>query len=107
MGCEGYMTSYKEALLVGGIRIGANVLMIVALFLAMYMASKNVASSMMTFCIWFFGLIIPLWVGAIMLIRHVRKKAAASVTSFVCLPGMREPCLVEWKVCSGAGKAER
>lgn len=89
---------YTEALLVGGIRIGANLLMIGALFLAMYLASASYGSGMLTFCAWFFGITVPVWVCAIILTKQVRKRAKKNMVSYLVLPGRKEPCLVEWKV---------
>ncbi len=92
------MTAYKESLLVGTIRILANVFMLVALFFAMYQASHSPGSGMIHFCTWFFGLTIPIWIFAFYAIRKVRAQGKSRYTSYVLLPNSEEPCLVEWKV---------
>ena len=93
------MSRYTEAVLVGLIRIIANLLMIGAIFVAMYFASTGYGSGMLTFCSWFFGITVPVWVLALYLTKYVRRKAGASNQSFILLPGCESPCLVEWKVC--------
>ena len=92
------MNSYQESLLVGLIRILANVFMIGALFLAMYQATHSYGSGVLLFCAWFFGVTIPVWVLAWYLIKRVRKNSAANFESYVLLPGAKEPCLVHWSV---------
>ncbi|MCR5813042.1 MAG: hypothetical protein K6G15_00925 [Desulfovibrio sp.] len=92
------MTRYREALLVGLIRIVANCLMIGAIFLAMFLASRSSGNATLTLCAWFFGITIVVWVVAAYLIKWVRRKAGASNQSFILLPGNDKPCLVEWKV---------
>ena len=57
-------SSYKRSLYSSIVRIVANVVMIGAVFLGMYMASRLPMSSMSTFCLWFFGISIPVWMGA-------------------------------------------
>lgn len=67
-------SSYKRSLYSSIVRIVANVVMIGAVFLGMYMASRSPMSSMSTFCLWFFGISIPVWMGAFALIaRSVRS----------------------------------
>ena len=56
-------SSYKRSLYSSIVRIVANVVMIGAVFLGMYMASRLPMSSMSTFCLWFFGISIPVWMG--------------------------------------------
>ncbi|MBQ9536829.1 MAG: hypothetical protein IJU79_03460 [Desulfovibrionaceae bacterium] len=92
------MSSYKESLLVGLVRIMANVLMLAALFLAMYNASHSSGSSMLIFCAWFFGITICVWVAAWYLIRLIREKGQSRAESFLLLPHCTEPCLVRWEV---------
>ena len=99
------MTSYHEALCVGAIRIVANILMIGAIFLAMYQASHSYGGGILTFCGWFFGVTIPVWIVAWRLIRAVRSRGESRNQSFIVLPGESEPCLVHWKVCARAGEA--
>ena len=66
-------SSYKRSLYSSIVRIVANVVMIGAVFLGMYMASRSPMSSMSTFCLWFFGISIPVWMGAFALIRKIRQ----------------------------------
>ena len=58
------MNNYKRSLYSGIIRITANLLMLGAVFLAMYMAAHTVDGSVMTFCGWFFGVSVPVWMLA-------------------------------------------
>ena len=96
------MNSYKESLLVGLIRIMANVLMIGALFLAMYNAAHSYGSGILIFCAWFFGLTIPMWILAWYLIKWVRKHGQATAESYIVLPGSDKPCLVRWRLIEDA-----
>ncbi|MBR4741673.1 MAG: hypothetical protein IK079_02080 [Desulfovibrio sp.] len=91
------MSSYKASLYVGGIRIGANVVMIAALFLAMYLTTHTYGG-ILTFCAWFFGVTIPVWFFAWYLIKQIRKQVE-NAESYIVLPGCQEPCLVHWRVC--------
>ncbi|MBQ9405426.1 MAG: hypothetical protein IJU37_01650 [Desulfovibrio sp.] len=91
------MNSYRQALYIGIIRITANILMVVALFWAMYQASRSTGAVELVFCAWFFGMIVPLWILAYLLSRLVRRKFPAEYQSLVSLPG-RGPSLVYWRV---------
>lgn len=91
------MNSYRQALYIGIIRIVANIFMIVALFGAMYQASRSAGAVELVFCAWFFGLIVPLWGLAFLLTRIVRRKFPAEYQSMVSIPG-RGPSLVYWRV---------
>ncbi|MBO4301247.1 MAG: hypothetical protein J5861_06555 [Desulfovibrio sp.] len=91
------MNSYRQALYTGIIRIVANILMVVALFWAMYQASRSAGAVELVFCAWFFGMIIPLWIVAFFLSRVVRRKFPSEFQSLVSLPG-RGPSLVYWRV---------
>ena len=91
------MNSYRQALYIGSIRIVANILMIAALFLSMYQASRSAGAVERVFCAWFFGLIVPVWAVAFVLTRMVRRKFPAEFQSLVTLPG-RGPSLVYWRV---------
>ncbi len=101
------ISSYREAVLIGTIRIVANILMIGALFLAMYLASTSFGSGMLTFCTWFFGITIPVWIVALYLTKYVRRLAKGACVSFIVLPGSDKPCLVEWKVVRLAQEDEQ
>ena len=92
------MNSYKESLYIGLVRIMANILMIGALFLAMYNASHSYGSSMLTFCAWFFGVTIPVWILAWYLIKFIRSKGESRYESYILLPNHSEPTLVHWEV---------
>ncbi|MBQ7617286.1 MAG: hypothetical protein IJS50_00265 [Desulfovibrio sp.] len=96
------MNQYQEAIWLGAIRIAANLLMVGALFVAMYFASQSFGSSMLTFCLWFFGITVPVWFVAISLSKRIRRQRARDNQSMILLPNAKEPCLVEWKVCRKA-----
>lgn len=82
----------------GIIRIGANLAMVAAVFVAMFAASRYHAwPSELIFCACFFGLTIPVWAAAFLLGRLVRKKWPVPPESLVLLPGVGET-LVRWTV---------
>lgn len=91
------MNSYKQSLYTSLIRIAANVLMVGAVFLAMYQSARSYESSELVFCLWFFGITVPLWTGAIYLTRVVRRRFPAEHESLIDLP-RRGRCLVRWRV---------
>ena len=92
------MNSYRQSLYAGVIRILANVLMVGALFFAMYKAALPSAwPSEAVFCAWFFGITIPLWIGAFLLTRRIRSHFPAEFESLVELP-RKGPQLVRWRV---------
>ena len=91
------MNSYKQGLYVGIIRIVANIVMLCALFFAMFMASHSQMSSLSTFCLYFFGVTIPAWVLAFYGIRKVREYYRADDMSVVELPRLGR-CLVRWQI---------
>ena len=91
------MNSYRQALYTAVIRIVANILMVAALFFAMYQASRSAGAVELVFCAWFFGIIVPVWGLAIVLTRVVRRRFPAEFQSLVALPG-RGPSLVHWRV---------
>lgn len=91
------MNSYRQALYAGLIRIAANILMIAALFWAMYQASRSATAVELVFCAWFFGLTVPIWIVAIALTKLVRRRFPAEFQSLVSLPG-QGPSLVHWRV---------
>lgn len=93
-----HFNSYKESLLVGIVRILANVLMIGALFLAMYKAAHSFGGGMLTFCVWFFGITIVVWFLAWYLVRQIRLHGSSKYESYIILPHCNEPCLVRWSV---------
>ncbi len=91
------MNSYKQSLYVGSIRVVANVLMLCALFLAMFMASHSQTGSLSEFCLYFFGITIPVWILAFYAIRRVREYFHADDMSVVDLPRLGR-CLVRWQI---------
>lgn len=90
------MNSYKRSLYSGIVRIMANLLTLAAVFLAMYMVAFS-TSAMTTFCLWFFGCIIPIWMVTIKLLRYIKLRFPAEDQSLIELPGCK-PCLVTWRV---------
>ena len=90
------MNSYKQ-LYISCIRIVANVLMVAAVFVAMYQSSSSFDAAELTFCAWFFGITVPLWAGAFGLTRMVRRRFPAEGQSMVHLPRMGLS-LVSWRV---------
>jgi hypothetical protein len=89
--------SYKQSLYTGVIRIVANVSMLGVAFLSMYQAARGPWPAEIGFCIWFFGLTVPLWASAFCLTRFVRKRFPAQCESLVELPGQGRQ-LVRWEV---------
>lgn len=90
-------SSYKRSLYSSIVRIAANMLMIAAVFLGMYKASLSPMSSMSTFCLWFFGITIPVWMGAFALIRKIRRIYADEGATYIELP-RQGASLVYWRV---------
>lgn len=83
------MNSYKQSLYSGMARIMANLLMVGAIFLAMYQAGRWPGwSSEAVFCLVFFGVTIPVWIGTWSLIKWIRKRWPAPFQSVVELPGL-------------------
>ena len=91
------MNCYKQSLYVGIIRVVANVLMLCALFFAMFIASHSQMGSFATFCLYFFGITIPVWMLAFYAIRKVRERFRADDMSVVDLPRLGR-CLVRWQI---------
>lgn len=92
------MNSYKQSLYVAIIRILANVLMVGAVFFAMYQASRwHVWPSEAIFCLCFFCITIPTWIIAWRLTKLVRRIYPAEFQSLVSIPRMGEQ-LVSWRV---------
>ena len=92
------MNSYKQSLYTGLIRIFANVIMIGAIFLAMYESRRWPAwPSEIVFCLFFFGITIPVWLLAWQLVKFVRRTWPCEFRSLVVLPGRGEQ-LVSWRV---------
>ena len=91
------MNSYKQSLYVGIIRVVANVLMLCALFFAMFMASRSQMGSLAAFSLYFFGITIPVWMLAFYATRRVREYFHADDMSVVDLPRIGR-CLVRWEI---------
>lgn len=91
------VNSYKQSLYTSAIRIIANIAMLGIVFLSMRQAAQSSLPSEAGFCLWFFGLTVPLWGIAIFLTRLVKKHFPAEHSSFVDLP-RRGRQLVRWHV---------
>lgn len=92
------MNSYKQSLCVSIIRIVANLVMIGAIFLAMYESRRWPGwPSEIVFCMYFFGITIPIWLLAWRLVKLARRVWPAEFRSMVALPGLGEQ-LVTWRV---------
>lgn len=92
------MNSYRQSLYAGLIRVTANLIMIGAVFLAMYQASHwSQWPSEAVFSCWFFGITIPVWCMAFMLTRFVKHRFPAQPQSLVDLPRLGRQ-LVHWRV---------
>lgn len=92
------MNSYKQSLYIALIRICANILMVGAVFLAMYQASRWPSwPSEAVFCLFFFGLSIPGWLLAWHLTKLVRRLFPAERQSLINLPGLGEQ-LISWRL---------
>lgn len=82
------MNAYKQSLYCGSVRILANLIMVAAVFLAMYRASRvTVWPSEAVFCLWFFGVTIPVWIVAWSLCKKIRASFPAEDTTSIRLPG--------------------
>lgn len=92
------MNSYRQSLYTSMVRIGANVVMLGAVFLAMHQAFRWPGwPSEAVFCLFFFGITVPVWTGAIFLNKYIRRRWPAAQQSLVRLPGLGEQ-LVTWQV---------
>lgn len=92
------MNSYRQSFYAGLIRIVANIVMVAAVFIAMYVSvGPGDWPAEAVFCAVFFGITIPAWAIAFWLTRLVRRIFPAAAESMVDLPG-RGPCLVRWQV---------
>lgn len=89
--------SYRRSISSIVIRIVANLVMLAALVLAMYKAFHSPSSSLGTFCLWFFAIVIPNWFCAFWLIRYFRRKYPGEEESLVDLPRIGK-CLVRWRL---------
>jgi hypothetical protein len=96
------MNSYKQSFYIGLIRVIANTLMFGAIFIGMYMASRGPLSAEAEFCVWFFGITVPVWGCAVLLTRFIKKRFPAETETLVDLP-RRGPCLVRWRVLEPSG----
>lgn len=89
--------SYRRTIASAAIRIVANIIMLAAIVIGMYMASRSPSSSLGTFSLWFFAIVIPNWMFAFWLIRYFRRKYPGEEESLVDLPRLGK-CLVRWRV---------
>lgn len=91
------VNSYKQSLYIGLVRIFANLIMVAAIFLAMYQAARWPGwSSETVFCLFFFGITIPVWTVAWLSAKWIRKRWPAINQSMVQLPGLGKQ-LVSWQ----------
>lgn len=95
------MNAYKLAFYSGMVRIAANILMLGAVALGMYQASLQPEAALSVFSSWLFGLLVPIWGGAWLINRQLRKRyptleEGPDVTRVV-LPRKGETC-VRWTV---------
>ena len=95
------MNAYKLAFYSGLVRIMANVLMLGAVALGMYQASLQPEAALSVFSSWLFGLLVPIWGGAWIMHRQLRRwyptlEEGPDVTR-VTLPGRGE-IPVRWRV---------
>ena len=67
------MNSYRQSLYTGAIRVLANLVMVAAVFVGMYMSAHSTAASELVFSVWFFGISLPVWGAAFLLTRLVRR----------------------------------
>lgn len=89
--------AFKRALWSGVVRVAANVLMLAAVFFAMYQAAQRPGSSLATFSLYFFGITVPLWLAAGWLLRFIRRRFPCEDATLVALPG-RKAALTRWRV---------
>ena len=94
---ESAVNCYKQSLYVGFIRIAANIAMLCALFFAMYVAAHSQMGSLSAFCLYFFGITIPVWMLSFYAIRKVREHYHADDMSVVELPRIGRR-LVRWQI---------
>lgn len=95
------MNSYHQTLYAGIIKVMANIIMMAAVFVAMYQSSHSAGSSDLVFCAWFFGLTVPAWGLAFWLVRLIRRKFPAEFQSLVLLPRHGQS-LVSWRVAESS-----
>lgn len=92
------MNSYKQSLCISIIRIVANIVMVAAIFFAMYESRRWPGwPSEVIFCMFFFGITIPVWLLAWRLVKFARRAWPAEFRSMINLPGKGEQ-LVSWRV---------
>ena len=90
--------AYKRTVWLAGIRIGANVIMLAAVCVAMYQSFLHPAEALSVFCQWFFGITILTWIGARQLAELVRRRLADADEGLVRLPGHKKSALMRWRV---------
>lgn len=101
------MNSYKQSLYCGIVRVLANLIMVGAIFLAMYQAARWPGwPSEAVFCLFFFGVTAPAWIMAWAVTRWIRRRWPASMQTMVDLPRHGRQ-LVAWRVAERAVFAGR
>ncbi len=99
------MNAYKQSLYCGIARIMANLVMVGAIFLAMYQAGRWPGwSSEAVFCLVFFGITIPVWALNWYVMKYIRRHWPGCFSSTVELPGLGKQ-IVTWKVREQSGPA--
>ncbi|MDD4701339.1 MAG: hypothetical protein PHI96_03880 [Desulfovibrio sp.] len=98
------MNSYKQHLYISCIRIAANMLMVAAVFMAMYHSSQSINSAELVFCAWFFGISVSVWASAFWLTRQVKRRFPAEGQSMVQLP-RKGLSLVSWRVLESSSRS--
>ncbi len=98
---------YKRTVMLAAIRILANVIMLAAVCLAMYMSSLHPSESLSVFCQYFFGITVVTWIAAKYGCEFVRRAYADADESLVRLPGKKKAQLVRWKVAGTSVSPQR
>ena len=90
--------TYRYGLYSSMVRIIANILMVAAVFLGMFQASRTDAlPSEAVFCFWFFGMTIPVWIGALYTDKRLRRHYLVREESWIDLPYLGRQ-KVRWRV---------
>lgn len=99
--------AYRRAVYLTVVRVAANLIMLGAVCLGMYMSSKHPASALLVFCQYFFGVTVVAWFAAGRLSSFIRRRFADADEGPVRLPGHRRECLVHWRVANASPTPQR
>ncbi len=99
--------AYKRAVWLAAVNIGANVIVLGAAVLGMYMSYRHPSEALLVFCQWFFAIAVLDIVAARFVRRWVRLRFADPDQSLVRLPGHRRPLIVRWRVADHAVSLSR